>query len=99
MPSAKIGVIHGQMEKDEIDDVMTQFYNGEINVLIATSIIENGIDVPNANLILIENADHFGLAQLYQIKGRVGRGDRIAHAYLFYNYLHYPIIHQRLLLV
>lgn len=85
VPSAKIGVIHGQMEKDEIDDVMTQFYNGEINVLIATSIIENGIDVPNANLILIENADHFGLAQLYQIKGRVGRGDRIAHAYLFYN--------------
>ena len=85
VPSARIGVVHGQMEKDEIDDVMTQFYSGELNILVATSIIENGIDIPNANLILVEDADHFGLSQLYQIKGRVGRGDRIAYAYLFYN--------------
>lgn len=82
---AKIGVVHGQMERNDIEDVMTSFYNGEINVLVATSIIENGIDVPNANVIIVENADHFGLSQLYQIKGRVGRGNRIAYAYLLYN--------------
>jgi len=81
---AKIGVIHGQMDRSDIEDVMTSFYNNEINVLVATSIIENGIDVPNANVIIVENADQFGLSQLYQIKGRVGRGNRIAYAYLLY---------------
>ena len=85
IPSATVGVIHGQMDKDVIEDTMMKFYTGEINVLVATSIIENGIDIPNANLIIIEDADHFGLSQLYQIKGRVGRGNRIAYAYLFYN--------------
>lgn len=85
IPGACVGVVHGQMGKEEIEDVMMKFYTGEINVLVATSIIENGIDVPNANLIIIENADRFGLSQLYQIKGRVGRGNRIAYAYLFYN--------------
>lgn len=85
IPSANVGVIHGQMDKDLIEDTMMKFYTGEINVLVATSIIENGIDIPNANLIIIEDADHFGLSQLYQIKGRVGRGNRIAYAYLFYN--------------
>ena len=85
IPSARIGVVHGQMEKDSIEDVMTKFYDGEINVLICTSIVENGIDVPNANMIIVENADRFGLAQLYQIKGRVGRGNRIAYAYLMYH--------------
>lgn len=84
IPTCNVGVVHGQMDKDEIDDTMTRFYNGDIDVLVATSIIENGIDVPNANLIIIEDADRFGLAQLYQIKGRVGRGGRIAYAYLFY---------------
>ena len=85
IPSANVGVVHGQMSKDEIEDVMMRFYSGEINVLVATSIIENGIDIPNANLIIVENADRFGLSQLYQIKGRVGRGNRIAYAYLFYS--------------
>lgn len=85
IPSACVGVVHGQMAKDDIEDVMMKFYAGEINVLVATSIIENGIDIPNANLIIVENADRFGLSQLYQIKGRVGRGNRIAYAYLFYN--------------
>lgn len=85
IPSATVGIVHGQMQKDEIEDVMMRFYSGEINVLVATSIIENGIDIPNANLIIVENADHFGLSQLYQIKGRVGRGNRLAYAYLFYN--------------
>ena len=82
LPSCKIGIIHAKMDKSDIEDVMVEFYNGEIDLLIATSIIENGIDVRNANLIIIDNADKFGRAQLYQIKGRVGRGDRMAFAYL-----------------
>ena len=81
---ASIGVVHGQMEKEQIEDTMEKFYEGEINVLICTSIVENGIDVPNANMIIVENASIFGLSQLYQIKGRVGRGNRIAYAYLMY---------------
>ena len=85
IPSATVGVIHGKMEKDTIEDTMMRFYSGEIDVLVATSIVENGIDIPNANLIIVEDADHFGLSQLYQIKGRVGRGNRIAYAYLFFN--------------
>lgn len=84
IPSANIEFVHGQMAKEDIEDIMIRFYNGEIDVLVATSIIENGIDVPNANLIIVENADHFGLSQLYQIKGRVGRGSSLAYAYLFY---------------
>ena len=85
IPSAVVGVIHGKMDKDAIEDTMMRFYSGDIDVLVATSIIENGIDISNANLIIVEDADHFGLSQLYQIKGRVGRGNRIAYAYLFYN--------------
>lgn len=84
IPSAKIGVVHGQMDKDEVEDVMAKFYDAELNVLVCTSIVENGIDIPNANMLIVEDADHFGLSQLYQIKGRVGRGDRIAYAYLMY---------------
>jgi transcription-repair coupling factor (superfamily II helicase) len=84
VPRAKIGVVHGKMERDEIEDVMSEFYDGRLNVLVCTSIIENGIDIPNANMLLVEDADRFGLSQLYQIKGRVGRGNRIAYAYLFY---------------
>ena len=84
IPTAVVGVVHGQMDKDDIDDTMERFYSGEIDILVATSIVENGIDVPNANLIIVEDADTFGLAQLYQIKGRVGRSNRIAYAYLFY---------------
>ena len=84
IPGAKVGVVHGQMDKEEIEEVMERFYEGEVNVLVCTSIVENGIDVPNANMLIVENADHFGLSQLYQIKGRVGRGNRIAYAYLTY---------------
>ncbi|MFA6619533.1 MAG: transcription-repair coupling factor [Bacilli bacterium] len=84
IPSAKIGVVHGRMDKDEVEDVMAKFYDAELNVLVCTSIVENGIDIPNANMLIVEDADHFGLSQLYQIKGRVGRGDRIAYAYLMY---------------
>ena len=84
IPSASVGVVHGKLDKEETEDVMMKFYAGEIDILVATSIIENGIDIPNANLIIVEDADKFGLSQLYQIKGRVGRGGRIAYAYLFY---------------
>jgi len=82
--NAIVGVVHGRMDRNEIEDVMLKFYNAEINVLVCTSIIENGIDIANANMIIVENADTFGLSQLYQIKGRVGRGNRIAYAYLLY---------------
>jgi transcription-repair coupling factor (superfamily II helicase) len=81
---SKVAVVHGQMDKDEIEDVMVDFYTSSANLLVCTSIIENGIDIPNANLIIVEDASNFGLSQLYQIKGRVGRGSRVAYAYLLY---------------
>ena len=84
LPNKKIAIIHAKMNKEDVEDVMGDFYNGQIDVLIATSIVENGIDIANANTIIIEDADHFGLASLYQLKGRVGRGSRIAYAYLLY---------------
>ncbi len=84
VPSATIGVIHGQMNRDDIEDVMIKFYDGQIDVLVCTSIIENGIDVPNANMIIVQDSERYGLSQLYQIKGRVGRSNRIAYAYLMY---------------
>lgn len=83
---AKVIIIHGKMNHEEIEDAMLSFCNGEANVMICTTIVENGIDIPNANTIIIDEADRFGLSQLYQIKGRVGRGDRLAYAYLFYNH-------------
>ena len=82
VPECRIGIIHGKMDKEDIDIVMNEFYEGNIDVLLATTIVENGIDVRNANLLLVEDADHFGLSQLYQIKGRVGRSDKMAYAYL-----------------
>ncbi|MBR2802181.1 MAG: transcription-repair coupling factor [Erysipelotrichaceae bacterium] len=82
IPYARVAVAHGKMSREEIEDVMLEFYRGEANVLLCTTIIETGIDIPNANTILVEHAENFGLAQLYQIKGRVGRSDRIAYAYL-----------------
>ena len=85
LPGVTVGVAHGQMSREDIEDVMLKFYNGEIQVLVCTSIVENGIDVPNANMIIVEDSDRYGLSQLYQIKGRVGRSDRIAYAYLMYN--------------
>ena len=83
--NARIDVVHGKMDKEEIEITMSKFYNGEIDVLVCTSIIETGLDISNCNTILIENADCFGLSQLYQIKGRVGRSNRIAYAYLMYD--------------
>ena len=85
MPNVTFGVAHGKMERDDIEDVMMKFYEGQIDVLVSTSIIENGIDVPNANMIIVEDSENYGLSQLYQIKGRVGRSSRIAYAYLMYS--------------
>ena len=84
VPEAKIGVAHGKMHEDSLEDVMLDFYEGHYNLLLCTSIIENGLDVSNANTIIVYDADHFGLSQLYQMRGRVGRSDRLAHAYLTY---------------
>ncbi len=81
---AKVICVHGQMNRDDVEEAMYRFNNQEANVMVCTSIIENGIDIPNANTIIVEDADKFGLSQLYQIKGRVGRGDRLAYAYLLY---------------
>ena len=82
IPYANVDVVHGQMSREQIEDVMLRFYNNEINVLVCTTIVETGLDIPNANTIIVDNAQNFGLAQLYQIKGRVGRSDRVAYAYL-----------------
>ena len=83
VPKARIVVGHGQMDKDELEIVMHKFVEGEADILLATTIIESGIDIPNANTILIDRADRFGLADLYQLRGRVGRSDRQAYAFLF----------------
>lgn len=84
VPSARVGVGHGKMTKSQLEDVMQAFTDKEYDVLVCTTIIETGIDIPNANTIIIEDADKFGLSQLYQIKGRVGRSERVAYAYLLY---------------
>jgi transcription-repair coupling factor (superfamily II helicase) len=82
VPEARIGVAHGQMKEEEIEEVMAKFVAGALNVLVTTTIIESGIDIPNANTIIINRADRFGIADLYQIKGRVGRSRQKAYAYL-----------------
>jgi transcription-repair coupling factor (superfamily II helicase) len=83
VPEARIGVGHGQMDESHLAAVMHQFTRGEIDVLLCTSIIESGLDIPNANTLIVDRADAFGLAQLYQLRGRVGRGAQRAYAYLF----------------
>ncbi len=83
VPQARIDVGHGQMDSEELEDVMTRFVAGQTDVLISTTIIESGLDIPNANTIIIDRADRFGLADLYQLRGRVGRGAHQAYAYLF----------------
>ncbi len=82
LPDATVGIIHGKMDREDIENTMMDFTAQKINVLVCTTIIENGIDIPNANTIFIDNAQDFGLAQIYQIKGRVGRSTRVAYAYL-----------------
>jgi transcription-repair coupling factor (superfamily II helicase) len=82
VPTARIVVGHGQMHADDLEEVMTQFVNGEADVLLSTTIIESGLDIPNANTIIIDRADRFGLSELYQLRGRVGRYKHQAYAYL-----------------
>ena len=84
VPEAKVGYAHGKMTGSEIEDIMNDFVDGTINVLVCTTILESGIDIPNANTIIIENADRMGLAQLYQLRGRVGRSDRQGYSYITY---------------
>ena len=84
VPEAKIIYAHGQMNRDEIENRMMDFINHKADILICTTIIETGIDIPNVNTLIILEADHFGLSQLYQIRGRVGRSDKIAYAYMMY---------------
>ncbi len=84
VPEAVTAIGHGRMSEETLENTMLDFVEGRTNVLIATTIIENGIDIPNANTMIILNADRFGLAQLYQLRGRVGRSHRLAYAYLMY---------------
>lgn len=84
LPSVRVAVGHGQMGDEELEKVMMDFLQGEYDVLVCTTIIESGLDIPNANTIIINNAHHFGLAQLYQMRGRVGRSARQAYCYLLY---------------
>jgi transcription-repair coupling factor (superfamily II helicase) len=85
LPQARIAIAHGQMPEKQLDKVMVEFIEGEIDILVCTTIIENGLDIGNVNTLIVENADRFGLSQLYQLRGRVGRSNRIAYAYFTYD--------------
>jgi transcription-repair coupling factor (superfamily II helicase) len=82
VPSARVEIAHGQMDSDQLEEIMARFVVGKIGVLVCTTIIESGLDIPNANTIIIDRADRFGLADLYQLRGRVGRAEHKAYAYL-----------------
>ena len=84
VPDANVAFAHGQMKERELEDIMYDFINGDIDVLVSTTIIETGLDIPNANTMIIQDADRFGLSQLYQLRGRVGRSIRMAYAFLLY---------------
>ena len=84
VPDANVAFAHGQMKERELEDIMYDFINGDIDVLVSTTIIETGLDIPNANMMIIQDADRFGLSQLYQLRGRVGRSNRMAYAFLLY---------------
>ena len=84
VPEANVSFAHGQMHERQLEDIMYDFINGDIDVLVSTTIIETGLDIPNANTMIIQDADRFGLSQLYQLRGRVGRSNRMAYAFLLY---------------
>ncbi|HTY81454.1 MAG TPA: transcription-repair coupling factor, partial [Dehalococcoidales bacterium] len=98
VPEAQIGIGHGQMPEEELEKVMNAFTRGEVDVLVCTTIIESGLDMPNANTLIVNKADKFGLTQLYQLRGRVGRGANLAYAYFLYDRGKRltPIAHKRL---
>ena len=85
IPDARVAYAHGQMPERELEDIMYDFVNGEIDVLVSTTIIETGMDISNVNTLIIQDSDRFGLSQLYQLRGRVGRSNRTAYAFLMYN--------------
>ena len=85
IPDAKVGLAHGQMPERMLEDAILKLYDGQYNIMIATTLIENGIDLPRANTLIVIEADKLGLSQLYQLKGRIGRSDRLAYAYFTYN--------------
>ncbi|MFT8962302.1 MAG: transcription-repair coupling factor [Lacticaseibacillus paracasei] len=84
VPDASVGYAHGQMTETQLENVIYDFLHGAYDVLVTTTIIETGVDMPNANTLIIENADHYGLSQLYQLRGRIGRSSRVAYAYFMY---------------
>ena len=84
VPDARIATAHGRMNETQMEGVIADYLNGEYDVLVTTTIIETGVDMPNTNTLIVENADRYGLSQLYQIRGRVGRSSRVAYAYLMY---------------
>ena len=84
VPQARICMAHGQMDEKELEQTLWDFHTGKYDVLLASTIIESGIDITNANTLIVENAHNFGLAQLYQLRGRIGRGNTKAYCYLFH---------------
>ncbi|WP_085993737.1 transcription-repair coupling factor [Oceanobacillus senegalensis] len=84
VPEARVGVAHGKMSETELENMIVSFLEGEFDVLVSTTIIETGVDIPNVNTLIVSNADHMGLSQLYQLRGRVGRSNRVAYAYFTY---------------
>lgn len=84
LPEARISYAHGQMTEVQLENVLMEFINGDYDILVTTTIIETGVDIPNVNTLFVENADHMGLSQLYQLRGRVGRSNRVAYAYFMY---------------
>ena len=86
MPESEVMVAHGQMAPKQLEGVIYDFYSKRANVLVCTTIIENGIDIENANTLIVIDSDKLGLSQLYQIRGRVGRGSKMAYAYFTYDY-------------
>src|SRR5205807_6714071 len=88
LPEARLAVGHGQMEEHQLEEVMAAFVEGKYDVLVCTTIIESGLDIPNVNTLVVDHADAYGLAQLYQLRGRVGRGDKRAYAYFLYHQGH-----------
>lgn len=85
VPDARIAIAHGRMSETELENVIVSFLEGEFDVLVSTTIIETGVDIPNVNTLIVTNADHMGLSQLYQLRGRVGRSNRVAYAYFTYH--------------
>ncbi|MBC1926206.1 helicase-related protein, partial [Listeria innocua] len=84
VPDARVATAHGQMGESELESVILSFLEGEFDVLVTTTIIETGVDIPNVNTLFVQDADRMGLSQLYQLRGRVGRWNRIAYAYFMY---------------